>query len=58
VTSASGVVAIAELALPLAIVSLRTAYSSESGPALVGALKNMAVTELLFALLFAAGVLA
>ena len=54
----SGTVAIAELGLPFAVGPLRTAYSSESGPALVGALRGMAVTELLFALLLALGVLA
>ncbi len=58
IATVSGTVAIAELALPFAIGPLRTAYSSESGPALVGALRGMAVTELLFALLLALGVLA
>jgi hypothetical protein len=38
-------------------VAVRVAWSSSSAPALVRALKLMAATELVFALLFALGVL-
>jgi 1,4-dihydroxy-2-naphthoate octaprenyltransferase len=58
VTQVSTWIAVAELALPLAIASLRIAYTGRSGPELVGALKRMAATEIAFALLFALGVLA
>ena len=41
--------------IPIAAVPVRTAFATASGPALVGALKRMAVAELAFALLLAAG---
>ncbi len=56
-TTVSTWVTLAEVALPLAIGPLRVAYGSTAGPALVGALKQMAATEMVFALLLAAGVL-
>jgi 1,4-dihydroxy-2-naphthoate octaprenyltransferase len=46
------------LAVVPAAVAVRIAWSSSSAPALVRALKLMAATELVFALLFALGVLA
>ena len=46
------------LAIPVAVPSLTTAFTSVQGPQLVGALKRMAATEIVFALLFAIGVLA
>jgi 1,4-dihydroxy-2-naphthoate octaprenyltransferase len=44
-------------AIPVAFPPLALAFASESGPALVVALKRMAMTEMVFSLLFAAGVL-
>jgi len=45
------------LAIPLAVVPVRIAFSDLGGPPLVGALKRMAVAELAFALLLALGLL-
>ena len=45
------------LAIPFAFVPLRTAFSHQAGPPLVGALKRMAVAELVFALLLSVGLL-
>lgn len=44
-------------AIPLAIVSVRTAFATTSAPALVQALKRMAVAQLAYALLFTVGIL-
>jgi 1,4-dihydroxy-2-naphthoate octaprenyltransferase len=46
------------LAIPPAVVAVRTAFVSDSPPKLVQALKRMAMTELAYALLFTLGVLA
>jgi 1,4-dihydroxy-2-naphthoate octaprenyltransferase len=43
--------------IPIAAVPVRTAFASRSGPALVGALKRMAATELAYALLMTLGLL-
>jgi 1,4-dihydroxy-2-naphthoate polyprenyltransferase len=43
--------------IPIAAVPVRTAFAATSGPALVGALKRMAVTQLAYALLFSVGLL-
>ena len=51
-------VLLALLAAPPAVSSLTTAFASTAGPQLVAALKRMAATEIVFALLFAIGVLA
>jgi 1,4-dihydroxy-2-naphthoate octaprenyltransferase len=51
-------VLLALLAIPVALPPLALAFASDSGPVLVVALKRMAMTEIVFALLFAAGVLA
>ena len=51
-------VLLALLAIPVAFPPLALAFTSVSGPALVVALKRMAMTEIIFSLLFAAGVLA
>lgn len=45
------------LAIPLAFIAVRTAFSTTSPPLLVQSLKQMASTELVYALLFALGVL-
>jgi 1,4-dihydroxy-2-naphthoate octaprenyltransferase len=45
------------LAVPLAFIAVRTAFTTTSPPRLVGALKQMAATELVYGLLFALGVL-
>ena len=45
------------LAIPVAAVPVRIAYGTAAGPPLVRALKRMAVTELVYALLFALGLL-
>ena len=55
---ASPTVLLTLLAIPVALPSLTTAFASVTGPQLVGALKRMAATEVVFALLFAIGVLA
>lgn len=57
-TAASTWIALAEVSLPLALASLQVAYTTTSGPRLVGALKQMAATEIVFSLLFAIGVFA
>ena len=44
-------------AIPIAAASVRTAFANRSGPALVAALKRMAVAELAYALLLTAGLL-
>lgn len=44
-------------AIPIAAVSVRTAFATTSGPRLVGALKRMATAELAYALLMSAGLL-
>ena len=44
-------------AMPLAFIAVRTAFTSASPPALVQALKRMAMAELVYALLFALGML-
>ncbi len=44
-------------AIPVAAVSVRTAFATTSAPALVAALKRMAVAELAFALLLAVGLI-
>ena len=48
---------LALVAVPIAAVSVRTAFATTAGPALVGALKRMAVAELAFALLLTVGLL-
>jgi 1,4-dihydroxy-2-naphthoate octaprenyltransferase len=45
------------LALPVAVVPVRIAYSTAAGPPLVRALKRMAITELAYALLLTLGLL-
>src|SRR5579859_4626584 len=45
------------LAIPLAAVPLKIAFSNQAGPPLVGALKRMAVAELAYALLLTLGLL-
>jgi len=45
------------LAIPVLAAPVRTAFSTPAGPALVGALKRTAASELVFSLLFAIGVL-
>jgi 1,4-dihydroxy-2-naphthoate polyprenyltransferase len=44
-------------AIPIAAVPVRTAFATQNGPALVGALKRMAVAQLAYALLFTLGLL-
>ncbi|TMD34650.1 MAG: 1,4-dihydroxy-2-naphthoate polyprenyltransferase [Chloroflexi bacterium] len=44
--------------IPIAAVPVRAAFASREGPALVGALKRMAATEVAYALLLTAGLLA
>lgn len=51
-------VMLVQFAIPVAAVPVRTAFASRSGPALVGALKRMAATEIAYALLLTAGLLA
>jgi 1,4-dihydroxy-2-naphthoate octaprenyltransferase len=43
--------------IPIAAVPVRTAFSTKGGPELVGALKRMAATELVYALLLTVGLL-
>jgi 1,4-dihydroxy-2-naphthoate octaprenyltransferase len=43
--------------IPIAAVPVRTAFATRSGPALIGALKRMAATELAYALLMTLGLL-
>jgi 1,4-dihydroxy-2-naphthoate octaprenyltransferase len=54
---ASVTVLLVALALPIAVVPARIAYATAAGPPLVRALKRMAIAELVFALLFALGLL-
>jgi 1,4-dihydroxy-2-naphthoate octaprenyltransferase len=55
---ASVTVLLVLFAIPIAAVPVRTAFVSRSGPDLVGALKRVAVTEIAYAMLLAAGLLA
>ncbi|HSS62608.1 MAG TPA: 1,4-dihydroxy-2-naphthoate polyprenyltransferase [Candidatus Limnocylindrales bacterium] len=58
VTHLAGVtVMLVHFAIPIAAVPVRTAFATSAAPALVGALKRMAVAQLAYALLFALGVL-
>lgn len=50
-------VMLVHFAIPIAALPVRTAFSDQAGPALVGALKRMAVAELAFALLLSLGLL-
>ncbi|GAC1644499.1 MAG: 1,4-dihydroxy-2-naphthoate polyprenyltransferase [Candidatus Dormibacteraceae bacterium] len=45
------------LAIPIIVVPVRIAYTTAAGPPLVRALKRMAIAELVYALLFALGLL-
>ena len=45
------------LAIPIAVIPVRIAYTTQAGPALVRALKRMAMAELAYSLLFAFGLL-
>jgi 1,4-dihydroxy-2-naphthoate octaprenyltransferase len=51
-------VMLVHFAIPIAAVPVRTAFAAPSAPALVQALKRMAIAELAFALLFSVGLLA
>src|SRR5216684_7657490 len=55
---ASVTVMLVHFGIPIAAVPVRTAFASRSAPALVGALKRMAATEVAYALLLTAGLLA
>jgi 1,4-dihydroxy-2-naphthoate polyprenyltransferase len=55
---ASVTVLLVLFAIPIAAVPVRTAFVSRSGPDLVGALKRVAATEIAYAMLLAAGLLA
>jgi 1,4-dihydroxy-2-naphthoate octaprenyltransferase len=58
VTHLAGVtIMLVHFGIPIAAVPVRTALATQAGPALVGALKRMAVAELAYALLFTAGLL-
>jgi 1,4-dihydroxy-2-naphthoate octaprenyltransferase len=58
VTRLAGVTVMAmHFAIPIASAPVRTAFATTSPPALVQALKRMAMTELAYALLFALGML-
>lgn len=50
-------VMLVHFAIPIAAVPVRTAFATPAAPALVRALKRMAITELAYALLFAFGLL-
>ena len=50
-------IALTFLGIPFAAAPVRTAFATQSGPPLVGALKGMAVAELMYALLVTAGLL-
>jgi 1,4-dihydroxy-2-naphthoate octaprenyltransferase len=50
-------VMLVHFAIPIAAVPVRTAFAMRTGPALVGALKRMAVAQLAYALLFTLGLL-
>lgn len=54
---AGATIMLAQLAILIAAVPVRTAFAAPSAPALVGALKRMAMAELAFALLFSLGLL-
>ena len=54
---AGAAVMLVYLAVPLAAQPVRTAFAGTSAPALVGALKRMAVAQLTYALLFTLGLL-
>jgi len=51
-------VMLVDFGIPIAAVSVRTAFASRSAPALVGALKRMAAAEIAYALLLTLGLLA
>jgi 1,4-dihydroxy-2-naphthoate octaprenyltransferase len=55
---ASVTVLLVLFAIPIAALPVRTAFVSRSGPDLVGALKRVAATEIAYAMLLAAGLLA
>ena len=55
---ASATVLLVLFAIPIAALPVRTAFVSRSGPDLVGALKRVAATEIAYAMLLAAGLLA
>jgi 1,4-dihydroxy-2-naphthoate polyprenyltransferase len=58
VTHLAGVtIMLVHFGIPIAAVPVRTAFATQSGPALVGALKRMAIAELAYALLFTGGLL-
>jgi 1,4-dihydroxy-2-naphthoate octaprenyltransferase len=50
-------VMLVHFAIPIAAVPVRTAFATRTGPALVGALKRMAIAQLAYALLFTLGLL-
>ena len=54
---APATVLLVALAIPLVVAPVRTAFAEREAPILVRALKGMAVAELAYALLFAAGIL-
>ena len=54
---AAAAVMLVVLAIPIAVVPVRTAFAPPSAPALVHALKRMAIAEIAFALLFSVGLL-
>jgi 1,4-dihydroxy-2-naphthoate octaprenyltransferase len=54
---ASVTVLLVLVAIPIAVVPVRTAFESRSAPALVAALKRMAATEIAYAMLLAVGLL-
>jgi 1,4-dihydroxy-2-naphthoate octaprenyltransferase len=51
-------VMLVQFAIPIAGVPVRTAFTTQNGPELVGALKRMAAAELAYALLLTVGLLA
>jgi 1,4-dihydroxy-2-naphthoate octaprenyltransferase len=51
-------VMLVHFAIPIAAMPVRTAFAAPSAPALVRALKRMAIAELAYALLFSVGLLA
>jgi 1,4-dihydroxy-2-naphthoate octaprenyltransferase len=55
--AASPTILVTLLAIPVLAAPVRTAFITTAGPALVGALKRTAASELVFSLLFAIGVL-
>jgi 1,4-dihydroxy-2-naphthoate octaprenyltransferase len=54
---AAAAVMLVVLAVPIAVAPVRTAFAPPSAPALVRALKRMAIAEIAFALLFSLGLL-